>query len=454
MMRCKRQLCLLLGGSIGLLLLLVLIEYSPVNLIQKNSFFSHANEKKLLSSSAIERTRNSTSSASYSSINGIKTILLWDNSWGFRFHPVGRAVFINEGCPINSCFITYNSSYVDNYNFDAFLVHPPTQREPWKKLKNRRHDQIFVMFTTEPPMHMPPLQPFDGYFNWTISYRSGSDFHLPYGEILPMPTAPTSMEEVEALRADVIRANVNPARGKTKLAIWLVSNCNAPSNRAEYVQKMRKYMKVDIFSQDGRCGGVDGCPRSSNENVCYNTIERDYKFYLSFENSICDEYVTEKFYEMIARNILPVVLGGANYASIAPPHSYINALDYTPQQLAEYLMRLDANDTLYTEYFWWKPHYQVRGLRNMNRRVFCNLCAALHSTPLKQQTLTSLQKWYVDDAHCRNHPHYWSLHCLKLRKNFFTSSVSHFHMIHNLFSSFPCTPLVRILIISIWIRFR
>lgn len=43
---------------------------------------------------------------------------------------------------------------------------------------------------------------------------------------------------------------------------------------------------------------------------------------------------------------------------MAPPHSYIDALKYTPVQLAEYLKYLDGNDTAYNEYFWWKPYYK------------------------------------------------------------------------------------------------
>ena len=61
----------------------------------------------------------------------------------------------------------------------------------------------------------------------------------------------------------------------------------------------------------------------------------------------------------MARDVVPVVLGGADYSAIAPPHSYINAMDYTPKQLAQYLLELDRNDTLYASYFWWKPHYRV-----------------------------------------------------------------------------------------------
>jgi alpha-1,3-fucosyltransferase len=78
--------------------------------------------------------------------------------------------------------------------------------------------------------------------------------------------------------------------------------------------------------------------------------------------------------------MIPVVYGGADYSRIAPRHSYIDALEFsTPDKLAEYLKQLDANDTLYNEYFWWKDHYQVEaGVEQMARHAFCDLCKKLH----------------------------------------------------------------------------
>ncbi|KAK4008548.1 hypothetical protein OUZ56_013684 [Daphnia magna] len=202
----------------------------------------------------------------------------------------------------------------------------------------------------------------------------------------------------------MMRSGINPAKGKTKLAVWFVTNCNAESNREAYVSIMQKYTTIDIFSSAGKCGGRDECPRIKNRSVCYNLIEKSYEFYLSFENSICEEYVTEKFFEMMNRNIVPVVLGGADYAAIAPPHSYINALDYTPRQLAEYLKELDRNDTLYAEYFWWKKRYRVNDLHEMTKTALCDLCEALHTTPLKNSTVKGLQRWLLEPSLCRHFP--------------------------------------------------
>ena len=340
-----------------------------------------------------------------STIKGTKNILLWNELWGYKF-GLGRAAFLNSGCRVDNCFITYNASLMPHENFDAILIHPQTEKT-LKEFKNRRTNQIFVMFTNEPLDPMPTdinMKPFDNFFNWTMSYRTGSDFHLKYGEIVPLETAPKTEEGATAMRQKSIQFRMNPALGKTKLAIWMVSTCYDKSNRQEYVKMLKNYTNIDIFSKDGQCGGEDRCPRSQNEEVCYDLIEKTYKFYLSFEKSICEEYVTEKFFEMMARNIVPVVLGGADYTAIAPPHSYINALDYTPKQLAEYLMELDGNDTLYAEYFWWKPHYTVRNLYGTSRQIFCDLCEALHSTPLKGATINGLQKWYMKESNCTNMP--------------------------------------------------
>jgi hypothetical protein len=47
--------------------------------------------------------------------------------------------------------------------------------------------------------------------------------------------------------------------------------------------------------------------------------------------------------------------------------------------LAAYLKLLDANDTLYNEYFWWKDYYDVEySIEDMSRHGFCDLCQKLH----------------------------------------------------------------------------
>ncbi|KZS21877.1 putative Alpha--fucosyltransferase C [Daphnia magna] len=332
-----------------------------------------------------------------------KNILMWKKIWGYKLE-VGRSPFIDANCPISNCFLTYNTSFLPPQDFDAIMIHPSTQRIP-HNFKNRRPDQIFLMFNNEPPAHLPRyMEMFDNYFNWTMTYRTGSTFHLKYGEIIPLDSAPTTMDQAMAMRQEMMRSGINPAKGKTKLAVWFVTNCNAESNREAYVSIMQKYTTIDIFSSAGKCGGRDECPRIKNRSVCYNLIEKSYKFYLSFENSICEEYVTEKFFEMMNRNIVPVVLGGADYAAIAPPHSYINALDYTPRQLAEYLKELDRNDTLYAEYFWWKKRYRVNDLHEMTKTALCDLCEALHTTPLKNSTVKGLQRWLLEPSLCRHFP--------------------------------------------------
>ena len=46
---------------------------------------------------------------------------------------------------------------------------------------------------------------------------------------------------------------------------------------------------------------------------------------------------------------------------VAPPHSYINSLDFpSVSSLATYLAKVSSDDSLYASYFWWKEFYQVR----------------------------------------------------------------------------------------------
>ena len=157
------------------------------------------------------------------------------------------------------------------------------------------------------------------------------------------------------------------------------------------------YIPVDIF---GGCGPFQ-CPKDGPTGMsdisCYKHVEENYKFYLSFENSLCNDYVSEKFFMPMSFNVVPVVLGQGNYSQIAPPHSYINAMDYNPKELAEYLLLLDSNDTLYREYFHWKNHYTVHSsIEEMTKEAYCLLCDKLHNDHAVKTYEDMNADWSID----------------------------------------------------------
>ena len=42
----------------------------------------------------------------------------------------------------------------------------------------------------------------------------------------------------------------------------------------------------------------------------YKKIAADHKFYLSFENQFCEDYITEKFFLALKVDMIPIVNGG------------------------------------------------------------------------------------------------------------------------------------------------
>ena len=59
-------------------------------------------------------------------------------------------------------------------------------------------------------------------------------------------------------------------------------------------------------------------------------LERDYKFYLNLENSLCRDYVTEKCYSPLLYSTVPVVYSGADYEVIKAHHnSFIDVRNFT-----------------------------------------------------------------------------------------------------------------------------
>ena len=94
-------------------------------------------------------------------------------------------------------------------------------------------------------------------------------------------------------------------------------------------------------------------------------------------------------------NVVPIVMGGANYTKLAIPGSYINVLDFkTVKDLADYLHYLDKNSTAYNEYFKWRQKYQTVVLP-----FFCSFCEVLSSHTPKAHT--DLTEFWVTRGKCK-----------------------------------------------------
>ncbi|XP_046449216.1 alpha-(1,3)-fucosyltransferase C-like [Daphnia pulex] len=348
----------------------------------------------------------------FSKITGLtrknKTILIWNSPQILDTAPfgLGHEPFIAHGCEVSDCIVFDQPKILPLEEYDAILVHV---HELWKTRMpdfHRQKHQRFVFLTQESPnsMHTIDVTKMGNFFNWTMSYKLNSDVQLLYGRIHPESTAPKTLEETHRMtEAMHLPSARNYAANKTRLVVWMASHCATNSLRETYVKELSKYIPVDIY---GRCGNLS-CPHSKTNYVsdpkCYEMMETKYKFYLSFENSICNDYVTEKYFEIMNHNMIPIVYGGANYSQFTPHHSYINALDFTPEKLAQYLLLLDANDNFYNEYFWWKDHYRVEsGVEQMAQHAFCDLCKKLHQDESVTKFYPELVSQWHPKTQCRD----------------------------------------------------
>ena len=41
---------------------------------------------------------------------------------------------------------------------------------------------------------------------------------------------------------------------------------------------------------------------------CFDLVNKEYRFYLSLENDICNDYITEKAFNALKLNTIPIIL--------------------------------------------------------------------------------------------------------------------------------------------------
>ena len=360
----------------------------------------------------------------------IRKILYYHPLYGAKDIGLGAGFepFIRHNCSVNNCWTTNNRNALDSIaDFDAVIFHIFAMNHFYMEIpkqSERRPSQRYVMYQQETPIydHDFAYSNVDGFFNWTMTYRLDSDIPQPYGWVEPKDAPFTYATDIVNYQWKTIaKENIQEKyrkiiRKKTGTVAWIVSHCHtfASKLREDYVDELRKYIDVDTM---GKCGSV-GCNASihnvddyklkTNADNCTVRVDESYKFYLSLENSLCTDYVTEKFFLRLALNTVPIVFGKADYARIAPPHSYISTDDFeSPKELADYLHWLNENDEAYAEYFWWKEFYTVREELHSMGKALCHLCSKLNDPNEPEKIYRDMDHWWRGIGDCRGqHPWY------------------------------------------------
>ncbi len=222
---------------------------------------------------------------------------------------------------------------------------------------------------------------------WLASYELDSHLPLPY------------LKEVRALlrwRAPLPAPALAPALRlpqRLPAIAAFISNCDLFSTqppRALYVRELSRFYPVHHYGRCnssalvggvlGRVGGEDAAAAAAgalgalaepfqgaldplalddlSANVAKLRILSAYRYAIAIENSLAQDYVSEKVYEALAAGAVPVYLGAPNVRDLLPDGAAIvHVRDHaSPEALGAYLHALDAGG----EGAWLAAHQQWR----------------------------------------------------------------------------------------------
>lgn len=195
-------------------------------------------------------------------------------------------------CGADACFFTINRTYLHHHRTKAFLFYGTDFSIDSLPLPRKAHHD-WALFHEESPKNNYKLfhQPVITLFNYTATFSRHS--HLPLTtQYLEGTEVLTSLRYLVPLRSK------NHLRKSLAPLVYVQSDCDPPSDRDTYVRELMTYIEVDSYGECLRNKPLP--PRLSNpasmDTDGFYRILAQYKFILAFENAVCDDYITEKFW--------------------------------------------------------------------------------------------------------------------------------------------------------------
>lgn len=243
------------------------------------------------------------------------------------------------------CRFTDEKSLIDDA--DALWFHGPSIR--W--LPHKKAGQEWIVISMESEQNYPFLSNREimSMFDLVMTYKLDSDIpclypnRQSYGNFQGFPSC--AKDKKLAHSNDVPNAPL----------VYIASN--PVPRRDTFVSELMKHIKVDSL---GSC--LNNCSISGfgdRRGAWFTDVGRvlgRYKFYLAFENTLCEDYVTERVLMALSFGCVPVYQGAPNIEDFLPGEQCLIKVDdfSSPAHLAEYLNYLDQNDAAYDEYLSWR----------------------------------------------------------------------------------------------------
>uniref|UniRef100_A0A915CGL9 Fucosyltransferase n=1 Tax=Parascaris univalens TaxID=6257 RepID=A0A915CGL9_PARUN len=265
---------------------------------------------------------------------------------------------------------------------DAIIYHAPD----FVSMGRLKANQIAVLWSLESPINHFFHHNYAGRINWTMTYRRDSDVWFPYGVI-------TKRHQPVLVDYEAIWAS------KKHVVICLMSNCRHNNGRIQLINAIQAAgITVDMF---GACGyrktpnDCDGVKKQGDR--CVAQLFRQYKFAISFENSLCKDYVTEKFFDVLRnRFTVPIVMRRKTSEEIgAPPDSFIAVDDYkNVSDLVNDLHRIAKSKTAYMKYHLWRETFEVNSdYFAIENTGFCELCKKIMRQDFRPKHYDDVASW-------------------------------------------------------------
>ena len=208
--------------------------------------------------------------------------------------------------------------------------------------------QIWVAWSMESSANTPLVDRPDlmRLFDLTMTFSRKADVWSGY--------LPTRQQWDEALARPI------EAKDRPSPLVMFQSATVDKCGRNAFCAELMRHIPVDSYGRFLKNRELD-IPDTGPETK--NTVIGRYKFVLGAENTIEEDYVTEKFFQPLLTGAVPVYRGAPNVIDYAPGENcYIDANAFaTPAQLAGYLRHLDNDDVAYEKYLAWRTQPMREG---------------------------------------------------------------------------------------------